>query len=172
MMTQQDWIIFAVLFGMLLMWKGSHYWKRLKGKQIQRRGKRGEARAIKILQDHGYRIIEEQVAKPVTITVDGKSCESTLYADMLVKKGRKTYVVEVKTGKDARPTVGHVRRQMLEYQIVFQPDGMLFIDVGKGSCQEVHFDMHFRNLPRVLWQYLMWTGLIMMFLGIVIGQFL
>ena len=52
----------------------------------------------------------------------------------------KKYIVEVKSGQNVKATLPEIRRQLLEYDLVFRPDGMLFLDTNKGILEEVIFD--------------------------------
>lgn len=146
MMTETDYIVLYFLLGALAVWLLLRYAKRLKGKRVQKRGKRGEEAAVALLRSQGYRVLDRQVTKPATIYVDGKCHESHVHADMVVQKGWRRYIVEVKTGKQANPALANVRRQLLEYNFVFEPDGMLFVDIEKKRIREVAFD---RPMPGV-----------------------
>lgn len=88
----------------------------------------------------GYTILEAQVRRPVVMHVDGERIESFIKADYLVSKGGRTYLVEVKTGKQANVRLPNVRRQLFEYQNIFQTDGILFMDMNKYDIIEVSFD--------------------------------
>ena len=72
--------------------------------------------------------------------LDGEPCESFVRADYIVKKGGKTYLAEVKTGKQANVHLPNVRRQLFEYQNIFDTDGILFIDMNNYAIIEVSFN--------------------------------
>ena len=65
--------------------------------------------------------------------------ESFIKADFIVEKNHKRYLAEVKTGKQANPRLPNVRRQLFEYQNLFETDGILFIDMNKYDIIEVSF---------------------------------
>lgn len=140
MMTAQDGLILALLFGGALMYASIRFWKRQKGRYIQKRGIRAEAVAEALLKAEGYRVVSRQLAAPAIIYVDGKAHQSTIHADFMVRRGFQRYLVEVKTGKDANPGLAHVRRQLLEYHFLFAPDGLLFVDANKKRIHKVTFD--------------------------------
>lgn len=147
MMTDKDLILLCFVLGTLTCWLLLRYIRRIKGKQIQKRGKRGEDAAVALLKSEGYRVLGRQVTKPAVIYIDGKCHESKVHADIVAQKGWKRYIVEVKTGKQANPALANVRRQLLEYNLVFEPEGMLFVDIEKKHIRSVSFD---RPLPNVL----------------------
>ena len=74
------------------------------------------------------------------MSVDGERVESFIKADYLVRKDGSDFLVEVKTGKQANVRLPNVRRQLFEYQNIFQTDGILFIDMNKYDIIEVAFD--------------------------------
>ena len=76
----------------------------------------------------------------VVIGGDGERVESFIKADYLVRKDGRDFLVEVKTGKQANVRLPNVRRQLFEYQNIFQTDGILFIDMNKYDIIEVAFD--------------------------------
>ena len=63
-----------------------------------------------------------------------------LRADLLVERGGRRYVAEVKTG-EAAPSLATAatRRQLLEYLIAYRVDGVLLVDAERGSVHEVEF---------------------------------
>lgn len=108
-------------------------------RKISERAKLGESEAAKLLRNKGYRIVEEQARMPVMMLLDAERYESYIKADYIVEKNRKRYLVEVKTGKQANPKLPNVRRQLFEYQNIFQTDGILFIDMNNYDIIEVSF---------------------------------
>ncbi len=159
MMTDTDFIVLYFLLGAVVLWLFLRYMKRIKGKKIQKRGKRGEDAAVSLLRSEGYRVLERQVTKPAVIYIDGKSHESKVHADIVAQKGCKRYIVEVKTGKQANPALANVRRQLLEYNLVFEPDGMLFVDIDKKRIRSVSFDRPLPSLFSVRMRYFL-TGML------------
>jgi hypothetical protein len=103
--------------------------------------KYSEAEAEKLLVKQGFTILEKQKRTPLIVWVDGKSHLSYVLADFLVQKDKKTYVVEVKTGQAADPTEPATRRQLLEYEYVYRPDGLLLLDMNLGELHEVDFEL-------------------------------
>ena len=102
----------------------------------------GEQEAERLLENAGYAIIERQVARSWAMEVDGEGFEASVRADLLVKRGGQLFVAEVKTGRLAPdPLYPPTRRQLLEYLFVFDPDGLLVVDVESRSIREVVFQL-------------------------------
>ena len=101
---------------------------------------RGEATAELMLEEAGYTVLDRQVTAFWSIEVDGEEIEVSVRADLWVGKGDLRYVAEVKTGERAPdPTHPATRRQLLEYLLVFQPDGLLLVDIEAGAIREIDF---------------------------------
>lgn len=162
MLTTTDGIILGLLLGIALVVLGYRFYQHYITKKRVRKGIRGEKEAKAILKRHGYTIIKEQLDEVVTLEVDDKLYECKIRADFLVKRGLKTYIVEVKTGKKARPTLPDIRRQLLEYDLVFRPDGLLFIDMKKGEIEAVRFHTKLKG-------YHFYDKLMYLLIGAVIG---
>lgn len=131
-------ILGCVIGGLTIQW----YLKKQKTKslkKISKRAKIGETEAAVLLQSSGYRIIDEQVRMPVRMLVNNDVYESFIKVDFIAEKGNKRYVVEVKTGKQANLHLPNVRRQLYEYQNIFQPDGILFVDMNNYDIINVKF---------------------------------
>jgi hypothetical protein len=100
------------------------------------RAQGAEAAAPRLLESLGYHVLGAQVAKSYSLVVDGEPMNIALRADYLVARQGKTYVAEVKSGKWA-PNLGTAatRRQLLEYLVAFQVDGVLLVN---GETHRVH----------------------------------
>ena len=102
----------------------------------------GEQEAERLLEDAGYAIVERQVARSWAMSVDGVDTEASVRADLLVKRDGQVFVAEVKTGRLAPdPLYPPTRRQLLEYLFVFDPDGLLVVDVESRSIREAEFQL-------------------------------
>ena len=139
-MTFQDlWIIFVIIILILgfLIRKTLLSWKM---KKRVRKSKRAEHKAIILLEQAGYTVIETQKRRPIVTYLDGKPFRNWLQIDCMVRKSGKTFVVEVKTGTEAtKITNSATRRQLLEYYFTYKPDGILLLDMEYGKIQEVKF---------------------------------
>lgn len=138
-----SWLWWLVLAGMAAGGIGYRFLSTIyRNWRMNRRFKRGEAaerKAVKLLRRQGYRILAAQLEETITIYVDGVPQKSKVRADFFVRKGRKTYIVEVKSGQQGTVRLPNVRRQLLEYKLVYQPDGVLLLDMEHHTLQEIQF---------------------------------
>lgn len=129
--------VVAVLVAALWLSRGR---ARRANRKRQRRARRGEERARRVLRRAGFRVEESQPRESWWMIVDGRDVEVHVRADYLVSRFRRTYVAEVKTGDLAPdPTYPPTRRQLLEYSLAFDVDGILLVDVEEGEVLEVGF---------------------------------
>jgi hypothetical protein len=100
------------------------------------RAQKAEARAAVILERLGYKVLGTQVEEAYQLAVDGRSMSISVRADYLVSRNGRRFVAEVKSGRFA-PLLATpaTRRQLLEYLVAFQADGVLLVD---GETQRVH----------------------------------
>ena len=111
-----------------------------RARRRSRRAVRAEGHAERLLERAGYAILERQVAGSWTLLVDGEELEAAVRADLLVGRAGRIYVAEVKTGSRAPdPTFPATRRQLLEYLHVFEPDGLLLVDMEQERVLEIEF---------------------------------
>lgn len=143
-MTDPLWILVLLLAALALIlalgWWASARRAGVASRRRNRRAQRGEADAEALLEAAGYTVLERQVGAWTVMVVDGEEVEVSVRADLWVGRGSRRYVAEVKTGRAAPdPTLPATRRQLLEYQLVFRPDGLLLVDVEAGEVHEVSF---------------------------------
>lgn len=127
-------------------WWSSQRWSRASRARVARAAW-GEEEAEALLEDAGFRVLDRQVRAIGWVEIDGEEHEFEVRADLLVEArdapgwpvGARL-VAEVKTG-DRAPDPAHpaTRRQLLEYQRVFQPDGLLLVDVEGAAVISVGF---------------------------------
>lgn len=136
------WPIPAMILGVLLVlgwWRSATRAGRA-SRARNRRARRGEEQAELLLARAGFEILDRQVERCWHIEVDGKPWQACVRADLLVRRRGLTYVAEVKTGSQAPdPLLPATRRQLLEYLLIFEPDGLLLVDVESGDLVEVAF---------------------------------
>lgn len=138
-MQASDLFIWGILLGVLLAIIAVKKIKRRKMRKMLQKAKSAEKRAALLLEKWGYHVLAVQLRETVTISVDNKPHECPIRADLLVRKGFKRYIVEVKTGNQTQATLPNVRRQLLEYYLVYRPDGMLLLDMEKEKLKEIKF---------------------------------
>ena len=104
------------------------------------RAREGEEDAEELLRACGFTVVERQATRQWSFDVDGEEYVAGVRADLLVEKDEALYVAEVKTGLRA-PDPRHpaTRRQLLEYWFVYEPDGLLLVDMERREVREVTF---------------------------------
>jgi hypothetical protein len=101
-----------------------------------------ERQAGRLLEELGYDVLSRQIETTYTVLVDGQPAEILLRADYLVARNGRQFVAEVKSGSVApRLDTASTRRQLLEYLVAFQVDGVLLVDGEQREVHEVTFPM-------------------------------
>jgi len=94
------------------------------------------------LSEQGYRIVEVEQNYPVLVNVDDRQYRHVVKIDLVVAKQGKTYLVEVKSGKQTRRlNSARSRRQLLEYYSVRRADGIILFDADNGKIRHISFQM-------------------------------
>jgi hypothetical protein len=108
--------------------------------QAREHGALGEVRAEALLRRLGFRILGRQVAGGYGLGVDGERVAVDLRADYVVGARGRRFVAEVKTGVFApRLETATTRRQLLEYRVAFDVDGVLLVDADAERVRVVEF---------------------------------
>ena len=116
-------------------WRGS--WR---ARVRAERAGAGEDGAAAMLRRAGYTIVARQARTWWAPLVDGEPFETELRADYLVESGGEMFVAEVKTGDEApRMSTAATRRQLLEYHVAFDVDGVLLVCPELGTIQRIEF---------------------------------
>jgi hypothetical protein len=132
-------LVTAILVLLVTLWRVLGRGSRVQRRRM-RRARRAEDKAEALLERAGYEIEARQVVGTWPLRIDGKLVETTLRADLLVRKRRRRYVAEVKSGPVAsRPTDPSTRRQLLEYRLAFDVDGVLLVDMHRRRILTVEF---------------------------------
>ena len=101
---------------------------------------RGESVAEQLLESHGFTILQRQVRGSWQIYVDDEPVTVNLRADLLVERGEEIFIAEVKTGRLAPdPNFPATRRQLLEYQLAFDVDGVILVAPEQSDVWFVSF---------------------------------
>jgi hypothetical protein len=129
-------VVFGIWLGIrIVKWRTS--WRIGRNRRL---GTRGEKRAVKLLEKAGYTIEADQAPGEVRVEVDGKVQAFKLRADFMVTCKGKRYVVETKGGKTAASLgTATTRRQLLEYAIAYDTDGVLLVDAARGEVHTIDF---------------------------------
>jgi hypothetical protein len=131
-------IAIAVVQALVLAWRR---WERRRRMSLRmERAVAGEERAAELLERQGFSVLGAQAVIDHPVRIDDRVVRIALRADYLAQKAGRRYVVEVKTGALApRIETSATRRQMLEYRIAFDVDGVLLVDAESGVVHEVTF---------------------------------
>lgn len=107
----------------------------------RRQGSFGEKLAEGLLTGSGYRIEGRQVPARYTLRVDGEPWEVSLRADFVVRRGARRFVAEAKSGELAgRLDTAATRRQIVEYCLAFDVDGVLLVDTHRRRISLVQLE--------------------------------
>jgi len=135
-------LLVALLLGGVIALRLRRVFESSASSQRARRGLRGEKQAEALLERHGYRVLDRQIAGGYEADLDGESRQVALSADLLVERQGRRLIAEVKTGpKAARFEHADTRRQLLEYQLAFGGDAVLLVDPERETIQEVRFPL-------------------------------
>jgi hypothetical protein len=136
------YLIFGAIIGIFLTINIIKYIRKLQLIKRMKKAKRGEHKAIKFMENNGFEILDLQKESSYTLFIDNKAHKVTVKADMIVKKGNKIYVAEVKTGdKVTSPKYADTRRQLLEYFMVYRPSGLILVDMEKQRLRTVEYSI-------------------------------
>jgi hypothetical protein len=137
-------IALAVTAGLLLMIvvrQAFSAWlrrRRIAGRVL--RARKGETRARELLEARGYSVIAAQFGCSYSLSIDAEDLLIPLRADYIVARDGQRYVAEVKTGAYAPYLrTPATRRQLLEYRMAFDVDGVLLVDAEQERIHVVRF---------------------------------
>jgi len=151
-MTQTDILIIGFLLGGFCLYYFLKLRKRIIIKRQLKKARKGEAAAIRFLEERGFTVVGMQERMTVVTWVDKTPHYNNLKVDFIVKKRGKTYIAEVKTGQMApKPTLADTRRQLLEYFLAYNPDGILLVDMERKVLREISFQIYGKNDK---WRYI------------------
>lgn len=143
-MLPSDLFIAGIIIGAILLYNIIKLVQSHAARHRVLKAGRAEAAARKFLESQGYIIMAVQERVPILTKINGKPHKSHIQADLIVKKNKKVYVVDVKTGEVAqRPASPDNRRQLLEYFLVYRPDGVLVLDMDSQKIYQMEFEIRF-----------------------------
>ena len=128
-----------MILGVICLYFAHGAWQRWLRRRRFRGAKRSEQKAAQLLERDGFKIISRQPTASSLTYIDGKPHTTTIRADFKAKKGWRTYVVEVKSGRTATRLNAKTRRQLLEYQLAFRVNSILLVDMNKKKWREISF---------------------------------
>lgn len=140
-----------ILFGLLILlmllaaWIGLRIrraWMNFKMRRRFSRGDRGEEWAEYELKRNGYELIDRQCTAESYMQVNGEWHTNYIRMDFLAERDGLRFGVEVKSGPEAtKPTIAATRRQLLEYFVVYQLDGLLLANYEERTLNTIYFEI-------------------------------
>lgn len=95
-----------------------------------------------MLERAGWTVLAQQVQGSYELWAGGVTRVIGLRADYVVEAGGRRFVAEVKTGQRAVELSNPAtRRQLLEYRMAFDVEGVLLVDAEAGRVDEVRFPL-------------------------------
>ena len=138
-------LVALVVARWLRAWRGSRRARRRAGRAVS-----GEDAAAEMLREAGYTIVARQARTWWSPFIDGEPCETEVRADYLVEANGELLVAEVKTGSEAPLlSTAATRRQLLEYHVAFDADGVLLVCPELGAIHRVEFPVVKRLPPSI-----------------------
>jgi len=127
------------------------------------RGAEGQREATDFLQRRGFEVLAEEHQIPGRLEVDGEPRDYKVRVDLLVRRGRRVYGVEVKTGSKATdPLYRPTRRQLLEYSHLLSVDGLFLLDMDARRLMRIRFCSPGRQRAgRRLWLMMLIAGFVL-----------
>jgi len=158
-------VFVGLALGWLTFYYVSKWWSRWWLRRRMGEARFAEEEAEELLKSKGFKIVDRQRRATVLTYVDGKPNIGYVQADFIAQKKGKTFVAEVKTGAMApdimEPTT---RRQLLEYDFVYKPDGILLVDMAERRIKEIEFGLPEERRERFV---ILVIGLI--FISVILG---
>ncbi len=133
-------VLSAIALGSWLSaaWRRARLSRRARARM--RRAIDGENRTESLLEKAGYTLLARQPRLSFPLLLDGNPRTVELRADWLVERGGRRFVADTKTGSRA-PSLDHAptRRQLLEYRVAYDVEGVLLIDAETDTIHEIVF---------------------------------
>ncbi|MBO8168225.1 MAG: hypothetical protein H0Z35_03450 [Thermoanaerobacteraceae bacterium] len=133
-----DLIILGLIMATVLFYNIGNRWRRRRVSLRIAAARKAVQKAVEILAEQGFKIIDVEKAVHVTTGIDGRLYRYTVTADVICKKRGKTYLVEVRSGKKgSRVTSVRAQRELLGHYLLFGPAGIIILDVDSDKMREI-----------------------------------
>ncbi|NLZ53929.1 MAG: hypothetical protein GX892_12445 [Thermoanaerobacteraceae bacterium] len=163
-----SYIVFGVLIGIIFTFNVIKYLRKRKLRMRVNKAKKSEQQALRFMENNGFEILDLQKRCVYTLLIDNKPHKIAVKADMIVKKGNKIYVAEVKSGdKVTSPKYTDTRRQMLEYFMVYRPNGLILVDMEKQKLRTVEYSI--LNYEKSTYIHHLMLCSVLLIIGFVVG---
>ncbi len=143
-MRTSDLIVLLLIILSILLYNIINGARRRQVTQTMISSKKTVQDAADQFSEQGYRIAAIQKQIPITTKIDGKAYHYTMGADLVVKKARKTYLVEVRSGRknNQRLTSVRAQKEFLPQFLLYRPDGILILDTDSNKIREININIH------------------------------
>lgn len=123
------------------------------------------------LSRYGYEVVRPKEKIPISIQVDERTYESRLFVDYIAKLGDEWYlVILAKEQKPLRISGPALRDFFLSYFLLYQPEGILYVDLEKEKFKVIQIDVP--NLILQEQKGFNWLYVITFVLGFAIAMFI
>jgi hypothetical protein len=138
------WIVItASLIVLVLNYKWMQFKKTRLRKKRFARGAKMEEKAALVLKRKGFDVEASQAVFYHDYKANGIDKQAKLEVDYVASKNGKTYLIEVKSGAVATQIENKAtRRQILEYSIAIENDGVYLLDMETETLQRIEFKLH------------------------------
>jgi len=132
----------GALIALVILRAIQRWWGSRRARRRAARAMTGEDSAVAMLEDAGFTIVARQARISWSPLVDGEPYATEVRADYLVEAGGERLVAEVKTGAAAPElSTAATRRQLLEYRVAFDVEGVLLVCPERGTIHRVEFPL-------------------------------
>lgn len=118
-------------------------YKKIQSSKLKKRLSKGvevEKKAAELLKKNGYKVVKYHYRKSYELKKNEEKVTINIEADYIVKRRGKRFIAEVKSG-DAATEIKNsaTRRQMLEYSLFIENDGLLLVDMENQKISKIEF---------------------------------
>lgn len=111
----------------------------------------------RLLSNYGYEVVRPKEKIPISIQVDEQVYESRLFVDYIARLDDEWYVViQARERKPLRISGPALRDFFLPYFLLYQPAGILYVDLEKEKFKVIQIDVPnliFQEKKRFNWLY-------------------
>lgn len=143
--SSSDWLLLCLFMTAVVLTSAltARISKEIQNRRIRRHfthGKDAEKKAADYFRKRGYRIVGTQVRADSHFYADDRKHSFEVVADLILQKDGEQFLVEVKTGNDAKPGHASTRRQIFEYSHIYKPDKLVLFDADNEQHYLISFD--------------------------------
>jgi hypothetical protein len=120
--------------------------------------------AEKILKRLGYKIRGKNKKAPVVTSVNDRDISDFVQADLLAKKKRKDYVVEVKEGEFSEASDPLLRRRLQELKSAFKTHGIIIVNLNRGEIHKILF-----RFPKIKGEFFVKIIIFIFTIAVIVG---